>query len=126
MQNILLVEDDVDITKLINLHFDSAQYQLTCCATIKEALQNIRSANYHLIMLDISLPDGNGMELCKQLRAANEQTPLMMLTCHGEEADKVLALELGADDYVTKPFGILELKARAKAIMRRSGKIERI
>lgn len=120
MQNILLVEDDPEITRLINLHFNTAQYNLTCCATGKEALKNIETENYNLIILDISLPDSNGMEICKKLRATDANTPVMMLTCHAEESDKVLALELGADDYVTKPFGILELLARVKAIMRRS------
>ena len=71
-------------------------------------------------MLDIGLPDSNGLEICKELRLNDTKTPLMMLTCHGEESDKVLALELGADDYVTKPFGVLELMARIKAIMRRT------
>ncbi len=123
MQQILLVEDDLEITRLINLHFDTAQYQLTCCTTGEEALKKIQAESYHLIILDISLPDGNGMELCKKIRATDAHTPVMMLTCHAEESDKVLALELGADDYVTKPFGILELKARVKAIMRRSNNI---
>lgn len=122
MQTILLVEDDPEITRLINLHFDAAQYQVTCCATGEEALKNMAAGTYGLIMLDISLPDSNGMEICKKLRATDSQTPVMMLTCHAEESDKVLALELGADDYVTKPFGILELMARVKAVMRRSGK----
>lgn len=123
MQNILLVEDDPEITRLIKLHFDAGQYGLTCCGTGKEALKNIEAENYQLIMLDISLPDSNGMEICKKLRATDVHTPVMMLTCHAEESDKVLALELGADDYVTKPFGILELMARAKAIMRRSNRL---
>lgn len=120
MRNILLVEDDPEISRLLHLHFDAAQYGLTCCASGKEALKNLASEAYDLVVLDISLPDGNGMEICRQLRATDSQTPVMMLTCHGEESDKVLALELGADDYVTKPFGILELMARVKAIMRRS------
>ncbi len=120
MQNILLVEDDPEITSLINLHFDEAQYQLTCCDTSLEALKNIETEKYHLLILDISLPDGNGLEICKKIRKGDLHTPLMMLTCRSEESDKVLALELGADDYVTKPFGILELMARVKALLRRS------
>jgi len=120
MQNILLVEDDPEISRLLNLHFDTSQYQLTCCSTGQEALKNIDSGKYHLIMLDISLPDSNGMEICKKIRATDSNTPVMMITCHAEESDKVLALELGADDYITKPFGILELMARVKAVMRRS------
>lgn len=120
MQHIFLVEDDPEIAKLINLHFNTAEYQLTCCSAAGEALKKIAAEQFQLIILDVSLPDGNGLEICKKLRAADTQTPVMMLTCHGEEADKVLALELGADDYVTKPFGVLELKARVKAILRRS------
>jgi len=124
MQNILLIEDDPDITKLINLHFDETQYKITSCITCEEGLRYFTANQYHLIILDISLPDGNGMELCKKIRATDVHTPLMMLTCHAEESDKVLALELGADDYVTKPFGILELMARVKAIMRRSTQLK--
>lgn len=120
MQNILLVEDDPDISKLINLHFDGTQYKITSCSTCEEASKYITADQYNLVILDISLPDGNGMELCKKIRATDVLTPLMMLTCHSEESDKVLALELGADDYVTKPFGILELMARVKAVMRRA------
>ncbi len=120
MQNILLVEDDPEISRLINLHFDSPQYRLTSCATVATALNNLETCNYNLVILDISLPDGNGLEICKRIRATDANTPVMMLTCHSEESDKVLGLELGADDYVTKPFGILELKARVKAIMRRT------
>lgn len=122
MQHILLVEDDPEITKLLNLHFNTTQYQLTSCGTGEEALRKIKAETYHLILLDISLPDSNGIEICKKLRAANIQTPVMMLTSHAEEANKVLALELGADDYITKPFSILELMARVKAIIRRSNK----
>jgi len=120
MHNILLVEDDPEITKLVGPHFEAAQYRLTSCSTGQEALKNIASSAYHLIILDISLPDINGLELCKTIRIADAHTPVMMLTCYAKEAAKVLALELGADDYVTKPFGILEFMARVKAIMRRS------
>lgn len=122
MQNILLVEDDPDITTLLNLHFNTTQYQLTSCGTGEEALRKIRDKTYQLIILDISLPDSNGIEICKKLRATDTHTPVMMLTGNAQESSKVLALELGADDYVTKPFGILELMARVKAILRRSGK----
>ncbi|CAN5862620.1 response regulator transcription factor [soil metagenome] len=119
MQNILLVEDDPEITRLISLHLDEAQYKLTCCNTGKDAMEFLGNSSFNLVMLDIGLPDSNGMEICKQLRSGDNQTPVMMLTCHSEESDKVLALELGADDYITKPFGILELLARIKAMIRR-------
>lgn len=121
MHRILLVEDDPEITRLLNLHFDSGIYQLTCCSRGNEAIEKARSDAFNLILLDITLPDCNGMEVCKTLRQQAIQTPIMMLTCHSEETDKVLALELGADDYVTKPFGVLELMARVKALLRRSG-----
>ncbi|MEO6221567.1 MAG: response regulator transcription factor [Ginsengibacter sp.] len=120
MKKILLVEDDQEITELLNLHFDSNLYNLTCCNNGKDALGKISNEDYDLIILDINLPETNGLEICKKVRKDNLQTPLMMLTCRAEESDKVLALELGADDYVTKPFGILELMARVKALLRRT------
>lgn len=120
MRKILLVEDDPEITKLLNLHFDTNLYTLTNCSKGGEAIQKAKTENFDLIVLDITLPDCNGMEICKTLRAEKISTPIMMLTCHAEETDKVLALELGADDYVTKPFGVLELMARVKALLRRA------
>ncbi|MEP6948704.1 MAG: response regulator transcription factor [Ginsengibacter sp.] len=120
MKKILLVEDDPEITRLLNLHFDKHLYELCNCATGKEAIEKAGAGNFNLIILDIALPDSDGMEICKKIRAIDTGTPVMMLTCHSEESDKVLALELGADDYVTKPFGILELMARVKALLRRS------
>lgn len=122
MQRILLVEDDPEIARLLHLHFDGSQLSLICCSSIREALTRLASDSYDLVLLDISLPDGNGLEMCKQLRATDMHTPVLILTCHGDESDKVLALELGADDYMTKPFGILELMARVKALIRRSQK----
>ena len=121
-QAILLVEDDPEIVKLLNLHFDSNKYQLSCCSHRSEAIEKAGRGYYNLIILDITLPDGNGMEICKSLRKRGVQTPIMILTCHAGEANKVLALELGADDYITKPFGVLELMARVKALLRRAGK----
>ncbi len=119
MKKILLVEDDSEIPELLNLHFDSNLYKLTCCNNGKDAIDKISNEEYDLIILDITLPEINGLEICKRVRKENVRTPLMMLTCRSEESDKVLALELGADDYVTKPFGVLELMARAKALLRR-------
>lgn len=120
MKNILLVEDDYEIRELLKLHFDTQLYHLASSATGKDALQQLAEEKFDLVILDITLPDMNGMELCKKFRKNNGHTPIMMLTCRGEETDKVLALELGADDYVTKPFGILELMARTKALLRRA------
>jgi two-component system alkaline phosphatase synthesis response regulator PhoP len=120
MKNILLVEDDPEITSLLNLHFESNLYTLTSCAFGKEAVEIFCNKDFHMVILDITLPDANGLEICKTIRKKNMNTPILMLTCHGEQSDKVLALELGADDYVTKPFGLLELFARIKALLRRS------
>jgi DNA-binding response OmpR family regulator len=122
MNNILLVEDDPEITKLLKLHFDSQAYLITSCLSGEEAIKKIEENKFDLVILDITLPGINGMELCKIFRKNDAAIPLMMLTSHSEETDKVLALELGADDYVTKPFGILELMARAKALLRRGNK----
>ena len=122
MNNILLVEDDPEITKLLKLHFDSQAYLISSCLSGEEAIKKIGESKFDLIILDITLPGINGMELCKIFRKSDADTSIMMLTSHGEESDKVLALELGADDYVTKPFGILELMARTKALLRRGNK----
>jgi len=119
MKNILLVEDDPEITSLLNLHFSSQAYNLIAAANGKDAMEEVLKNSFNLIILDITLPDTNGLELCKFFRTHDANIPIMMLTSHGEESDKVLALELGADDYVTKPFGILELMARTKALLRR-------
>lgn len=121
MRNVLLVEDDPEITRLLSLHFTSAAYDLTCCATGQEALRCLRDKEYSLVILDITLPDTDGRQICQQVRTKDTATPILMLTCHADEADKVLALEMGADDYVTKPFGVLELMARVKALLRRAG-----
>ncbi len=119
MESILLVEDDPDITKLLNLHFRRQSFRFTSCSNGEEAMDKVSHQNFDLIMLDVTLPDINGMYLCKKLRESKVSTPIMMLTCRGEETDKVLALELGANDYMTKPFGILELTARIQLLLKR-------
>lgn len=119
MKKILLVEDDIEISNLLSLHLQTDSYEFKACGKGEDALRELAGNTFDLVILDINLPDISGLELCKNVRKVNAFTPIMMLTCLGEEADKVLALELGADDYVTKPFGILELKARAKALLRR-------
>jgi DNA-binding response OmpR family regulator len=92
---------------------------LTTSSNGEDALKEVVANDFDLIILDIALPGLSGLEVCKQLRAYSPTIPIMMLTCLNEESDKVLALELGADDYVTKPFSILELIARTKALLRR-------
>ncbi len=122
MESILLVEDDPDITKLLNLHFSRQSFTFTSCSNGEEAMNKISNESFDLIMLDVTLPDINGMYLCKKLRESNVNAPIMMLTCRGEEKDKVLALELGANDYMTKPFGIFELTERIQSLLSREDK----
>jgi len=120
MKHILLVEDDPEITKLLQLHFKEPNYHFTATANGKDGLEKGSSGAYDLIILDLTLPEMDGMEICKGLRDRKVSSAIMMLTSNSEEIDKVLALELGADDYVTKPFGIRELLARSKALIRRT------
>lgn len=120
MKNILLVEDDLEATKLLKLYFDAKLYNLICCSNGADAISKIADLQSDLIILDISLPDVSGFEICKKLRDGGNTTPIIMLTSHAEETDKVLALDLGADDYVTKPFGSLEFMSRINALLRRS------
>jgi len=124
MKNILLVEDDQQITTLLNLHLNSPTHTLTSCGRGQDALKNIERNEYDLIILDIMLPDISGLSICKKLRDQDNQTPIIMLTSRSDESDKVLALEMGADDYITKPFGVLELVARTKALLRRTSQAE--
>jgi len=120
MKNILLVEDDKQISEILHLHFNAPAYSLTSCEKGKQAVVLATTEKYDLIILDIMLPDISGWEVLKQLRIKECDTPVIMLTSLGEEADKVQGLELGADDYITKPFSILELMARTKALLRRT------
>jgi two-component system alkaline phosphatase synthesis response regulator PhoP len=119
MANVLLVEDDLEMIELLRHTLNAAGHQVLECRTGKEGIARATDTITDLIMLDIMLPDIDGFEICRRLRDQQIKTPIMMLTSRSEEIDKVLGLELGADDYVTKPFGIRELQARVKAILRR-------
>jgi DNA-binding response OmpR family regulator len=123
MNRILLVEDDASITDLLRLHFHPPGFEVMACERMSAALQHLDGnkdpGSFNLIILDILLPDGNGIDLCKRIRRQNGATPILMLSALGEETDKVTALEFGADDYLTKPFGIAELMARVRALLRR-------
>lgn len=116
---ILIVEDDPNIIDLVDIHLKDLGYDLEKAMDgdtgLKKALEN----KYSLIILDLMLPGTDGLEICKRVRSENEYTPILMLTAKSEELDKVLGLELGADEYITKPFSIRELIARVKAIFRR-------
>jgi len=120
MKNIFLVEDDHQIVELLTYHFNSTLYQLTICNSGKDALKRALTENYDVILLEALLPDIDGVEVCKTLRDNQINSPIMMLAADSDEADKVIAFEMGADDYVTRPFGVRELMARTKALLRRA------
>lgn len=120
MKKVLLVEDDPDISGLVNLHLNDLDCQTTATANGKQAFEMAQAENFDLIVLDLMLPEMDGLTVCRKLRALENHTPILMLTAKSEEFDKVMGLESGADDYLTKPFGIRELIARVKAIFRRA------
>ena len=121
-QEILVVEDEPDIRRLVVLHLEGNGFRCRTAATGPEALRAARSRPPHLVVLDLLLPEMDGLEVCRRLRAdpATERIPIVMLTARAEEIDRVVGLELGADDYVTKPFSPKELVARVRAVLRRS------
>jgi DNA-binding response OmpR family regulator len=119
-QTVLVIEDDPAMREGIRDNLDLEGYQVLTAATLREGRDLVRNAKPHLVLLDLMLPDGDGMSLCRQLRAGGFRQPIIMLTARGEEADKVLGLEVGADDYVVKPFSLRELLARVRANLRRT------
>src|SRR6056297_2431158 len=120
MEKILVVDDEKHIRDLIKFNLDKAGFQVLTAADGKEALK-ILNNNIDLIVLDLMLPEIDGLEVCRKMRADDKlkNIPIIMLTAKGEEVDRILGLEMGADDYMTKPFSPRELTARIKAIFRR-------
>ncbi len=119
MKQILIIEDDPAILKGLKVSLEAENYKVKSQSDGEMAYQAAKSDNFDLIILDIMLPNKNGLDICRDLRKNGINTPILMLTSKKEELDKVLGLEIGADDYVTKPFSIRELLARIKAILRR-------
>lgn len=117
---VLVVEDERPISDLIGVYLRREGYEVQACFDGESGLAAAQSENFDLIILDVGLPKLDGAQICRQLRAANNWTPIVFCTARDEEVDRVLGLELGADDYVTKPFSPRELVARVKAIIRRS------
>ncbi len=117
-QKILIVDDDASISELISLYLEKEMFDTRCAADGEEALQLFPEYQPNLVILDLMLPGIDGYEVCRRLRASS-QVPVIMLSAKGETFDKVLGLELGADDYMVKPFESKELVARAKAVLRR-------
>ena len=121
MINILIVEDEVAMVKGLRDNLEFEGYTVDTAYNGKDGLQKLLTNTYHLALLDIMMPEMSGFDVCKTARSKGIKTPVIMLTAKAEEIDKVLGLELGADDYMTKPFSLRELLARIRAILRRSG-----
>ena len=121
-EKILIIEDEEDLVKGLILNLEDEGYELDYALNGKEGLEKALKEKPDLILLDIMLPGINGLEICKELRRNKIDIPILMLTARGEEIDKVIGLEIGADDYISKPFSIRELMARVKAHLRRENR----
>jgi DNA-binding response OmpR family regulator len=119
MKQVLIIEDDPDIQELLQIHLKDLNCEVVTAFDGESGLQNAFGRTYDLIILDLMLPKMDGLDVCKELRAHKINTPILMLTARSEEIDKVLGLETGADDYLTKPFSVREFIARVKAMFRR-------
>jgi DNA-binding response OmpR family regulator len=124
-RSILVVEDEKDLARLLEIHLRDMGAEIVVARDGVAGLKAALSRSWDLIILDIMLPGPDGLELCRRIRQRPEYIPVLMLTARGSELDRVLGLELGADDYVTKPFSIRELTARVKAIFRRGDALGR-
>ncbi len=119
IRRILVIEDDRDIAELIAMHLTDLPAQVTRAHEGREGLALALNGGWDAIVLDLRLPGLNGLDICRELRTQGTYMPILMLTARSGELDRVLGLELGADDYLTKPFSVLELQARIKALLRR-------
>ena len=119
---VLIVEDDPDIRELLAFHLGREGFDVATCRTGAEALQHIRMSPPDLVLLDLMLPEVDGLEVCRRLRreARTASLPIVMVTARGDEIDRVVGLELGADDYIVKPFSPKEVMARVRAVLRRA------
>lgn len=125
MKKVLVIEDDKSIADLLEIHLKDLNCEVTTKMDGSEGLKTATTDAFDLIVLDLMLPKVDGLEICKEVRRKDIYTPILMLTSKSEEMDKVLGLEVGADDYLTKPFSIREFIARAKAILRRVEAIQK-
>lgn len=125
-RKVLIIEDDIDIVDLLKIHLVDLHCDIKASLDGEGGLDLLKNHQFDLIILDLMLPGIDGVEVCRKLRADNILTPVMMLTSKSEEIDKVLGLETGADDYLTKPFSIREFIARTKAIFRRMDSLKQV
>jgi len=123
-RTVLIVDDEKSIVDILRFNLEKAEYMTVCAYDGKEALRLARDLNPDLMLLDVMIPYIDGFEVCKTLRAEGNNIPIIMITAREEETDKVLGLELGADDYITKPFSVRELLARVGTNMRRMASAE--
>ena len=121
---ILLVDDEQPIQTLLSFPLQRDGYEVVQASDGREALARFSEQSFDLVVLDLMLPRMDGLEVCKRLRAKGSTVPIIMLTAKSEEIDKVLGLELGADDYITKPFSMREFRSRVKAALRRAGMVQ--
>jgi two-component system alkaline phosphatase synthesis response regulator PhoP len=121
-KSVLVIDDEVNILELIKYNLEKEGYSVVACETGEQGLCIINNEQPDLLILDLMLPGMDGLEVCKRIRSSSQTAglPVIMLTAKGKECDKILGLETGADDYLTKPFSIRELEARVKAVLRRS------
>ena len=117
--NILIIEDEPSIADNIKLALERESYSITWNSTIESAEDSLENSDFQLIILDIGLPDGSGFDFCQKIRTQSD-VPIVMLTARNSEIDKIVGLEIGADDYLTKPFSPRELVARVRAVLRRT------
>ena len=120
-QKILLIEDEPDIRKTLEYNISREGYDVVSAPSLSEGRNHLNSGSFSLILLDLMLPDGSGLDLCREIKSDKEKvaTPIIILTAKDDEVDKVVGFELGADDYVTKPFSVRELILRIKAVLKR-------
>jgi DNA-binding response OmpR family regulator len=121
MKRILVVEDEPAIAFGLQLDLTNEAYEVEIASDGENALRRAKQEPFDLILLDVMLPGKDGFEVCRELRRAGTRTQIIMLTARAQEAEKILGLELGADDYITKPFSPRELRARVKTALRRTG-----
>lgn len=118
-KRILIVEDDVDIANVLSLHLRDERYEVVHSADGNEGLRLLAQGNWDALILDLMLPGVDGLEICRRARAMTRYTPIIITSARASEVHRILGLELGADDYLAKPFSVLELVARVKALLRR-------
>jgi DNA-binding response OmpR family regulator len=125
-RRVLVVEDEGDLARIVQRHLESIGCHVRIAATGEDALEAAAGSDFDLVLLDVMLPGIDGLEVCQKLRARQQYMPVLMLTARSSETDKVLGLETGADDYITKPFSLRELLARVRAMFRRLERLDEL